>query len=198
MQSNIPKYLATISPYSNVFKQPHVSASATITGAVYLFRHGILEVSQHDYSAWIAPFLRKLEGLQRAGKPFVQGRLEFLAHYRSWISAAHVGMVSEAGLQQSSDLGTAFRTRYKQWLVSAAKEKRQNSSLAVWTDAAARCHRSATAFAGGFSGILVSRIDWTVHSLLKKNRKSNGRGKISPGQAPAGGYSGQSPHRRER
>lgn len=152
IQSNSHKYLAAISPYSNIFKQPRIPASSTITGAVYLFRHGILEVSHHDYNAHIVPFLKKLQALQEQRKPFVRGSLAFLGTYRSWITAAHVGTVSKAGLQQSHDLGTAFRIRYRQWLASPSKGSKVVPTLSVWTDEAARCHQSAVAFADAFSG----------------------------------------------
>ena len=152
-QSNGHQYLAAISPYSNIFKQPHIPASSIIIGAVYLFRHGILEVSHHDYNAYIAPFLKKIKALQEQRKPFVRGNLACLGHYRSWITAAHVGTVSKAGLQQSHDLGTAFRTRYKQWLTPPSEEPKENPTLSVWTDEAARCHQSAITFADAFSGM---------------------------------------------
>lgn len=77
----------------------------------------------------------------------MRGNLAFLGNYRSWITAAHVGTVSKAGLQQSHDLGTAFRIRYKQWLTAPSGEPEGNPTLAVWTDEAARCHQSAVAFA---------------------------------------------------
>jgi hypothetical protein len=86
--SSLRGRLAAISPYSRIFKQPTPPSSGQIHAAVYLFRHGILEVSHHDYAEYIAPFLAKLRSLQRASHPFVTGRLSFLSFYQSWITEA--------------------------------------------------------------------------------------------------------------
>ena len=97
----------------------------------------------------MAPFLSRLRDLQSStGSSFVTGRLSFLAHYESWITEAHVGRVSETGLRQTTQLGKAFRTRYKRWLVGGRDHK---PVLHVWADSAARCHVSASAFAAAFS-----------------------------------------------
>lgn len=85
------------------------------------------------------------------------GSLAFLGTYQSWITAAHVGTVSKAGLQQSHDLGAAFRIRYKQWLTPPSEGRKRNSTLTVWTDEAARCNQSAIAFADAFSGTSLRR-----------------------------------------
>jgi hypothetical protein len=77
------KHLAAISSYFNIHHQPVAPASKKITGAVYLFRHGTIEVSHHDHHAFISPFLKKLEQLQKSGEPFVQGKLAFLSRYQS-------------------------------------------------------------------------------------------------------------------
>jgi hypothetical protein len=110
-------HLAAISPHSNIFKQPPTPSSGHIHGAVYLFRHGNIEVSYHDYSHFIAPFLQKLHSLQSSGRPFVAGRLSFLTSFRSWITEVHVGMVSDEGFKRSLELGRVFRARYKKWLI---------------------------------------------------------------------------------
>lgn len=143
-------HLAAISPYSNIFKQPPPPSSGHTHGAVYLFRHGNIEVSYHDYAHFIAPFLHKLHSLQRTGRPFVAGRLSFLSSFRSWITEAHVGMVSDEGFRQSSDLGRAFRARYKQWLIPTPN--RPKPTAYIWSDSATRCRLSAMAFANGIAG----------------------------------------------
>lgn len=148
--SSLQRHLAAISPYSSIFKQPPPKSEET-HAAVYLFRHGILDVSRHDYVGYIAPFLQKLHSLQKAGRPFVAGGLSFLSSYQSWITEAHVGMVSQEGFEQCSDLGRTFRARYKQWLIPPSCHR--NPTLDVWTDSATRCRLSAVTFAEAFAGM---------------------------------------------
>lgn len=158
--SNFQEHLAALSPYFQIYRQPSKPASGKISGAVYLFRHGNLEVSKHDYGSAIAPFLVKLCTLQGKGRRFVRGRLAPLQTYRSWITEAHVGMVSPSGVQASRELGRHFRVRYgqllRETLPGPGTKSGANDGLAplltVWTDSAMRCRLSAIAFAGAFSG----------------------------------------------
>lgn len=146
------RHLAAISPYFEIYRQPAVPVGKKITAAVYFLRHGNIEVSRYDYGAFIAPFIKKIEQLQSAGSPFVEGRLLFLEKYKSWITAAHVGLVSEKGLRETKELGKAFRIRYSQWLIPDGCNPKARPFLKIWTDSAERCARSAAAFGDGFSG----------------------------------------------
>lgn len=161
--SSFSNHLAAISPYLNINKQPATPASRKVLGAVYLFRHGIIEVSNHDYRAFIAPFLQRLYRLQQVHSSFAKGPLSFLNSYRSWITEAHVGAVNEQGLRQCRELGAAFRQRYKQWLSLPQSRLHdmpvsqgtayQRQRMAIWSDKAARCRFSATEFADAFGGV---------------------------------------------
>lgn len=155
-------HLAAISPYFNVFKQPPVPTSSKVTAAIYLFRHGIIEVSGHDYKSHIAPFLKRLDRLQSSKGPSFSGPLHFLNDYRSWITDAYVGMISPHGLSQSSDLGAAFRQRYRHLLSNAAHG---STGITALTDAAARCRFSAVEFARSFSGDGLKTPDSQVSSI---------------------------------
>lgn len=147
------EHLAALSPYFQISKQPPALASDTVSGAVYLFRHGILEVSHNDFNTYVQPFLRRIEVLQGAGRPFAKGQLAALQTYRSWISKAHVGMVSGAGLSQTADMGRHFRQRYSQVLKDfQVKEGDLKPIMRVWSDSATRCRLSAITFADAFSG----------------------------------------------
>ena len=66
------EHLAALSLYFQISKQPPALASDTVSGAVYLFRHGILEVSHNDFNTYVQPFLRRIEVLQGAGRPFAK------------------------------------------------------------------------------------------------------------------------------
>lgn len=149
------EHLAALSPYSHIQRHPSAPISGRIAAAVYLFRHGILEVSQSDFNIYIKPFLHKLDRLQHAGKPFVRGTLTPLSTYQSWITEAHVGMISSGGLKQTSDLGRHFRTRYSPLLQNTKPDGNGILPLmSVWTDSAMRCRLSAIAFAETFSGTI--------------------------------------------
>lgn len=149
-QSSLRHHLAAISPYSDVSRHPCPPRFGQVSSAVYLFRHGILEVSYHDYTSWIAPFLRKLHFLQMRGHPIASGGLSFLSSYQSWITDAHVGMLSDQGFRESVKLGKEFHHRYSQ---HSTKTPHQKPILHVWTDQATRCRISAMAFANAFAGI---------------------------------------------
>ena len=75
------EHLAALSLYFQISKQPSALASDTISGAVYLFCHGILAVSHNDFNIYVQPFLRKIEVPQSAGKPFAKGQLSALQTY---------------------------------------------------------------------------------------------------------------------
>lgn len=150
MDFRIARHLAAISPYFKILHQPAVPASHHIDSAIYLFRHGIIHVSGHDYDTAIAPFLHKLLMMQQSGRVVGTGRLAFLTNYSSWITQGDVGKLSLAGLQQSRNLGEAIRTRYSAWL--AEQPSASTHRLRIWTDSAERCEASAQAFGEGFSG----------------------------------------------
>ena len=111
------RHLAAISPYFHIHQQPPTPALQATRGAVYLFRHGVLEVSQYDYAAYIAVFMAKLQK-SRAKGPIGKDFLAFLNHYRTWITKSHVGLVSASGMNQSFQFGKTFRQRYAHWPVS--------------------------------------------------------------------------------
>lgn len=147
------QHLAALSPYFQISKQPSALASDTVSRAVYLLRHGILKVSHNDFNTYVQPFLRKIEVLQSTGKLFAKGQLSALQTYRSWISKAHVGMVSRAGLLQTADMGRHFRQRYGRMLKDLhVKEGDLKPLMRVWTDSATQCRLSAITFADAFSG----------------------------------------------
>jgi hypothetical protein len=145
------RHLAAISPYFHIHQQPPTPALQATRGAVYLFRHGVLEVSQYDYAAYIAVFMAKLQE-SRARGPIGKDSLAFLNHYRTWITESHVGLVSASGINQSFQLGKTFRQRYAHWLVSDLDASR---TMQVWSDEAFRCRASAAAFATAFSGTML-------------------------------------------
>lgn len=150
--ADFKRHLAGLSPYLNIHQQPSVPVNRVVYGAVYLFRHGVIETSHFDYDAFICPFLRKIHRLQSSKTPFVKGRLGFLNDYVSWITASHVGLVSLEGARQSSELGKALRLRYAEWLKESCADDKRKSVLHVWADEAYRCMTSAAAFATAFSG----------------------------------------------
>lgn len=156
MDFKIAKHLAAISPYSKILQQPPVPSSRMVDSAVYLFRHGIIHVNGHDYHQAIAPFLQKLRKLQQDQVDFGTGKLAFLSTYSSWITEDDVGQVSTAGLDQSLNMGRAFRTRYGDWL----------DSKEVDPDSAQRCEQSARAFQEGFTGNLPMR-PWMYIWLMR-------------------------------
>ena len=51
------EHLADLSPYFQISEQPPALASDTVPGAVYPFRHGILQVSHNDFNAYVQHFL---------------------------------------------------------------------------------------------------------------------------------------------
>ena len=144
-------YFAAISPYTSTKKQPPQLPLHRIRGAIYLFRHGIIEVSKHDYGSFIKPFLSRIAHHQKCNQDFATGPLAFLNTYKSWITDAHVGVVNEQGLQQCRDFGVTFQQRYAS-LLRANTDSDSDSApgslpITVWTDTAARCEYSATEFA---------------------------------------------------
>jgi hypothetical protein len=153
--SPFQQHLAALSPYFNIYRQPAVPSDLAVRGAVYLFRHGVLEVSHHDYHGYISPFLDKLHRVRQAGisisKPFAGGKLLPLNDYISWITESHVGLVSSSGTKQSCDLGRSFRQRYSHWL-KVSDATTPDPVLHVSSDDAFRCRASAVAFATAFSG----------------------------------------------
>ena len=115
--------LAALSPYHDVWANPPIrpAASRKITGAVYLFRHGMLCASHMDYEFHIQPFIAKLRRVQSRFQPFATGPLASLEWYQSWLSPGDVGKISERGSKQNADIGRAFRVRY-QHLCTAGSE----------------------------------------------------------------------------
>ena len=161
------KHLAALSPYSHIHRHPSPPNSNIIYAAVYLFRHGVIEVSHYDFDAFISPFLKKVRRLQ--DEQVFRGKLAFLNEYISWITESHVGLVSVAGARQSSTLGKAFRQRYPGWLGDGKGDGeggRKKHILHVWCDEADRCRGAAASFATAFSGELIH-----VPSLHKPPKK---------------------------
>lgn len=152
--------LAAISPYFNVFRQPQTPTTLKVSAAIYLFRHGIIEVSGHDFHTYLSPFLRRLRQLQQDPELSFIGPLSFLGRYRSWITEAHVGMINGHGLRQSGDLGHAFRQRYRHLISRHSKTR-----MIVSTDSAARCRFSAVEFARSLSGRCQSSRDSVANPL---------------------------------
>lgn len=149
-------YAAAISPYSKLTTQPKPPRSGKILAAAYLFRHGIIEVSKHDYLAFIKPFLARLTTMQATDTAFATGPLAFLQQYKTWITDAHVGAVNASGLAQCRELAAALRTRYRNVLrewEKVSKSQRVPMATKIWTDSAPRCEYSAVEFSKAFGGI---------------------------------------------
>lgn len=143
----ITRHLGAISPYFKILQQPRLPASHIVNTAVYLFRHGIIHVSEHDYRHSIEPFLKKVFDSQQLRIPFVKDTMGFLSTYSTWITDDDIGTVSTEGLEQTREMGRTFQARYQAWLGSPGAK-----SMTVWADSADRCKLSAKAFAEGFSG----------------------------------------------
>ena len=172
MDFNIAKHITAISPYFKTLQQPATPASRKVDSAVYLFRHGIIHVNGHDYHYAIAPFLERLRTLQKNGTGKWSGRLSFLSSYSSWITEDEIGKISIRGLQQSRDLGRAFRTRYSSWLESDSA--RLLPWMNIWTDSAERCEESARAFGEGFAGesLLLIPNRMAAHEMIVKGKRN--------------------------
>lgn len=149
MEFKVARHLGAISPYSKILQNPATPSSHKVDSAVYLFRHGIIHANGHDFNDGIVPFLHKLRRLQEANCLSSDGQLGFLSKYASWITKADVGKISNSGLSQSRELGSAFRVRYSAWLSQGMPDSK--AWMFVWSDSAERCVQSARGFAEGFT-----------------------------------------------